>query len=246
VAERVPSACRIRERERTPYPKGSVRSVASLVPAALVLLVIAGSCGDSSTGLQPQTATYRLTFESTWSAATHPADFPPNPHFSGLIGAVHATEARLWEEGELASPGIKNMAERGFKEPLGAEVDTLIAHSEACSELSGGGINPSPGTVELVFTVDLDCPAVSVVSMIAPSPDWFVGVSGLLLFEDGAWVDGKVVELFPFDAGTDSGLSYLSPDQATNPPEPIQRIETDPFLIGLDVPPLGTVTFTRL
>jgi hypothetical protein len=35
-------------------------------------------------------ARYQLTFEATWSDGTHPLEFPPNPHFSGLIGASHS------------------------------------------------------------------------------------------------------------------------------------------------------------
>jgi hypothetical protein len=191
-------------------------------------------------------AQYRLTFEATWSAVTHPTDFPPNPHFSGLIGAAHSPDARLWQVGERASPGIKSMAETGGKSPLDGEIDALIEAGDACVKISGGGINSSPGAVTLVFAVSPDCPAVSVVTMIAPSPDWFVGVSALNLLEDGAWVDQKVVELFPYDAGTDSGASYTSPDLPTEDPEAIFRIETDPFLADGRVPSLGTFTFTRL
>ncbi|MFL7794766.1 MAG: spondin domain-containing protein, partial [Anaerolineae bacterium] len=87
---------------------------------------------------------------------------------------------------------------------------------------------------------------VSVVTMIAPSPDWFVGVSALNLLEDGVWVDEKVVELFPYDAGTDSGVSYTSPDLPTASPEGIFMIEGGPLLVGDSVIPLGTFTFTRL
>jgi hypothetical protein len=191
-------------------------------------------------------AEYQLTFEATWSSVTHPTDFPSTPHFSGLIGAAHGLNVRLWEEGEAASPGIKNMAETGSKSPLGSEIDSLIGEGRACVKISGAGINPSPGQVTLTFTVSQDCPAVSVVSMIAPSPDWFVGVSGLSLLEDGAWINQKVVELFPYDAGTDSGTRYNSANLPTSSPEGIYRIETDPFLVDGDIPPLGTFTFTRL
>ena len=191
-------------------------------------------------------AQYRLTFEATWSAATHPADFPPNPHFSGLIGAAHRLDVRLWQVGDLASPGIKNMAETGAKSPLDGEIDALIAAGDACIQISGGGVNPSPGVVAVTFEVSEDCPAVSVVTMIAPSPDWFVGVSALSLLEDGAWVDEKVVELFPYDAGTDSGASYTSPNLPTASPEGIFTIEGGPLLVDGSVPPLGTFTFTRL
>jgi hypothetical protein len=166
-------------------------------------------------------AQYQLTFEATWSAETHPVDFPPGPHFSGLIGASHGPEVGLWEEGELATPGIQNMAETGSKSPLGSEIDSLISDGSACAKISGGGVNPSPGAVTVTFTVNQDCPLVSVVSMIAPSPDWFVGVSGLSLYEDGEWVEQRVVELFPYDAGTDSGSGYTSPDEPTVSPEAI-------------------------
>jgi hypothetical protein len=191
-------------------------------------------------------AEYQLTFEATWSSSTHPTDFPSTPHFSGLIGATHSLSVRLWEEGGIASPGIKNMAETGSKSPLGSEIDALIDEGSACTKISGAGINPSPGKVGVTLIVSQDCPLVSVVTMIAPSPDWFVGVSGLSLYENGEWVSQKVVELMPYDAGTDSGASYNSANLATANPEPTAKIEGTPFLVNGHVPPLGTFTFTRL
>jgi hypothetical protein len=191
-------------------------------------------------------AEYQLSFDATWSAATHPTGFPPNPHFSGLIGAAHTPGVRLWNMGELASPGIKNMAETGGKSPLNTEIDALIDSGDACVQISGGGIPTSPGSVAVTFTVNEQCPAVSVVTMIAPSPDWFVGVSALSLLADGAWVDEKTIELLPYDAGTDSGEAYTSPNLPTIDPEPILMLDTKPLLVDGVVPPLGTFTFIRL
>ena len=193
-----------------------------------------------------ESSRYLLTFEATWSEATHPTDFPPNPHFSGLIGATHHDGVRLWEEGETATPGIQNMAETGGKSPLNREVETLIAEGGACELISGGGIALSPGVVTVEFTVSQDCPLVSVVSMIAPSPDWFVGVTGLGLYGDGGWVEEQVVELYPYDAGTDSGGSYTAPDETTGVSEGIYRIEAGPLLVEDRVSPLGVFRFTRL
>lgn len=66
---------------------------------------------------------------------------------------------------------------------------------------------------------------VSLVSMIYPSPDWFVGVSGLeLCLPNGSWVEQKILNLYPVDAGTDAGPTYISPDQPTIPKEAIRRI----------------------
>lgn len=192
------------------------------------------------------TATYRVTFESTWSAETHPNGFPPNPHFSGLIGGTHDATATLWTEGALASDGIESMAETGSKTLLRNEVEALIGEGRAGAVLSGGGISLSPGSVSLDFELTETYPLVSLVSMLAPSPDWFVGVDGVNLREDEAWVASLSIPLHVYDAGTDSGPTYTSPDDDTDPPEPIVQIEAPPFLIDGMTPPVGRFSFTLL
>jgi hypothetical protein len=139
------------------------------------------------------------------------------------------------------------MAETGGTSPLDAEIKTLIASGDACVTILGGGVPVSPGSVRITFTASLDCPLVSAVTMIAPSPDWFVGVSAVSLLEDGAWAQSKVVELLPYDAGTDSGPSYASPnDRTADPHEAIHLLGGAPVEVDGSVPPLGTFTFTRL
>jgi hypothetical protein len=82
--------------------------------------------------------------------------------------------------------------------------------------------------------------------MIAPSPDWFVGVDSLNLFEDGNFVDEKTVVLFAFDAGTDNGTTYTSPNNPSDPPIPIFKIVGYPFFYEDELNPLGTFTFTKV
>ncbi len=189
------------------------------------------------------TATYEVTFLSSWSATTHPQDFPSNPHFSGLVGATHDSTVAFWAAGELASPGIKNMAETGGKSPLSSEVDVAIGNASAETLLDGGGIRPSPGVIRLTFTISEAYPLVTLVSMLAPSPDWFVGVAGLRLREEDRWVDTLTVDLFSYDAGTDSGTTYAAANQATDPAQSIAKIETGLFLVNDEVPPVATFTF---
>ena len=82
------------------------------------------------------------------------------------------------------------------------------------------------GKTFAVFRVDSKHHLVSLVSMIYPSPDWFVGVSGLeLCLGNGSWIEQKILNLYPYDAGTDSGPTYISPDQPTIPKEAIRRIK---------------------
>lgn len=64
------------------------------------------------------------------------------------------------------------------------------------------------------------------VSMLGPSPDWIVGVSGLELCRTNcSWAENKELFLYPWDAGVDSGISYESPDSPTDPQLPITRSE---------------------
>lgn len=214
------------------------RRVAGGLPLLALVLILAAGAARAAT----QTATYELVFEATWSAATHPVDFPPNPHFSGLIGGTHNQLVEFWAPGALASAGIEAMAETGSKSPLDSEVQAAIVGGDAGTLVSGGGIPVSPGTVSVQLTVTQEHSKVTVVSMIAPSPDWFVGVRNLELFENGDWVPGKVVTLYPYDAGTDSGTNYTSPNQDTNPAEPIALINTGGVGNGQ---PLGTFTLVR-
>jgi len=195
---------------------------------------------------QGNTAKYKVTFHSTWSKDSHPDDFPSNPHFSGLIGASHNDKVYFWREGELASSGIKNMAETGSKSPLNKEIFIAYLKKSAFQLLSGDGMQSSPGFVNLTIKVSQDYPLVTLVSMIAPSPDWFVGVDSLNLFENSTFIDQKTEILYAYDAGTDSGTNYTSQNEPTEPPEHIFLIETSPFKYGDVVVPVGTFTFTRI
>lgn len=49
----------------------------------------------------------------------------------------------------------------------------------------------------------------SFLSMLGPSPDWNVGLSGEdLCTRDCGWLQRLVTDLIPWDAGTDSGVTY--------------------------------------
>lgn len=210
------------------------------------LLLLCCAVGSFSAFAQQTTATYSVTFASTWSAATHPEGFPPNPHFSGLIGATHDSTVTFWAPAMTASSGIESMAETGGKSSLTGEVNTQIDFGRAEHLLSGGGIGTSPGSTSLTFDISSEFPLVSLVSMLAPSPDWFVGVHDLSLFEGGTWIESLTVDLFVYDAGTDSGTNYTSDNADTQPAENIFRIESAPFLINDAVAPLATFTFSLL
>ncbi len=187
-----------------------------------------------------------VTFQSTWSEQTHPTDWPASAHYSGLIGGTHNGRVSFWQEGVPATDGIQSMAERGAKSPLDAEVTTAINAGTAQHVLSGGDLRTSPGSVSMEFEVSVEFPLVTLVTMVAPSPDWFVGVSGLSLRVNSQWADEQTVVLYPWDAGTDSGLTYQAADQRTQPAGLIHRLLGFPVAVNGTVAPFGTMTFRRL
>lgn len=208
--------------------------------------VAAGPSRASDCRAPESAVSYRVTFASTWSAQTHPEGFPASAHYSGLHGATHHAGWSLWRSGGTATPGIERMAERGKSSPLKDEIRDAIRAGDAGMEIRGDGLKRSPGSLSVDFRITRDFPLVSLVAMLAPSPDWFVGVAALGLCQDAAWVAERRVELFAHDAGTDSGRSYEAPDADTQPREPIRRIEASPFLVARELRAVGTLTFKRL
>lgn len=171
---------------------------------------------------------YRLTFEAVWSAESHPLNFPGNPHFSGLIGAVHNEQVRFWEPGQIASNGIQQVAETGGKSTFGDEISAAIRDGLALATIDGAGIALSPGETSIEFEVNSKYPQISIVSMLAPSPDWFVGLHNFSLFKNGEFIQSETVELVLYDSGSDSGVNYTSANTETNPLSPIQTLTSDP------------------
>jgi hypothetical protein len=220
-----------------------MKTSANRIPLRLNTLVLTSIVLVALThGAVAQTAHYTVTLDVTWSNTTHPTDFPPGAHFSGLVGGTHDATVSFWNTGELASLGIKRMAEWGSQADLLAEVQDAINSGQAETTIADDPLWTVPGTTSIDIALTEMFPLVTLVAMVAPSPDWFVGVRNLDLQPGGVWAEEIVVELFPFDAGTDSGPTYTSPDQVTAPPELIAAIEGYPFSPGV---PLGTLTFTK-
>lgn len=72
---------------------------------------------------------------------------------------------------------------------------------------------PPPGTRRAApsaeFSVDRTRHLMSFLTMLGPSPDWNVGLSGEdLCTKDCGWVQRLVTDLIPWDAGTDNGVTY--------------------------------------
>lgn len=226
-------------------PAGGIRRFASREDAALAPVLTVDFTPPSPETLA-ESANYKVVFRAAWSPESHPRDFPPNAHWSGLVGGLHNHLVSFWERGRPASEGIRRMAELGAQADLLAEVEAAVATGEASHGISGSGINGGTGRSVLQFTVQRTHPLVTLNSMVAPSPDWFVGVRGVPLIEKGQWVQRKSIPLYPYDAGTDNGRTFRSADEVTEPRGNITRIAEPPLGNRRGyVPRIGTFVFVR-
>ena len=199
--------------------------------ALAALLVITPAQGNA------QSATYRVTFQGTWTTTVTPGGVPSGAHFTTLIGAVHNDSVTFWSSGGTASAGVEAVAELGttgaFKSEINANTNAVAVIEKS---LPSGG---TP-TATVDFTVTTAHPLVTLLTMVAPSPDWFVGVSGLSLLDaQGDWL--ALQTLFPYDAGTEEGTEFSLSNTATSPQGTITSIKgTGKF----SDEPIATLTFT--
>ncbi|XP_032487647.1 spondin-2 isoform X3 [Phocoena sinus] len=214
--------------------------------------------GESMCTAQPL-AKYSITFTGKWSQASFPKQYPmfrPPAQWSSLLGAAHSPDYSLWRRGQYVSNGLRDFAER-------SEAWALMREMEAAGEklqsvygvFSAPAVPSGTGQTSAEFEAHSRHSLVSFVVRIVPSPDWFVGVDSLDLCDGGRWREQVVVDLHPYDAGTDSGFTFSSPKFATVPQDTVTEITASspshpansfyyPRLKSL--PPIATVTLARL
>ena len=192
-------------------------------------------------------ATYEVTFLFDWNKADFPTDYPSAPHFSPLVGWIHQKDNPFFSTGKTATDGIKRMAEVGATNTLIAELDSQINEGNGYKTVVGDGLNGGVGKIVIDVEVTSDFPAVSLATMLAPSPDWFIAcVAVNLLGADNVFVNEKTVVGHVYDAGTDSGTTFTSPNSNTNPRRTITKIVQPPLGDGNSVKAsLCSITFSK-
>ena len=187
---------------------------------------------------------YTVTFEGQWTTEATPDGVPSGAHFSRLVGGVHNADVVFVEDQfRTASPGIESMAETGGTTTLKAEIAAAGDNHLSVLEGANNSIFATASESLTGVTLTTDHPRVTLLTMVAPSPDWFVGVSGLSMLDNlGGWRESRTVELHPFDAGTEEGAEFSLTNDDTDPHERIGS------LLGkgkFSAEPIATLTFQR-
>ena len=167
-------------------------------------------CAQTAT----ESATYTVTFEGNWNLDSTPGGVVGGAHFTTLIGAVHNSGVSFWRSGGMATPGVELVAEIGDTSTFKSEISAEGADVKSTVE-AGGTSATGMSTFEVEFS--RTHPLLTLLSMIGPSPDWFVGVSGRSLLDGSNWRPSLEIDLFPYDAGTEDGEEFSLSNNDTAP-----------------------------
>ncbi|KAM4733250.1 spondin-2b [Anableps anableps] len=206
-----------------------------------------------------ETAQYSLTFTGKWTQAAFPKQYPvyrPPAQWSNLIGVTHSSDYHMWQSNEFASNGVREFAEKGEAWTIMKEVETAGERIQSVyGILSAPAVVGGSGQMDTEFEVLARHSYLSFIVRIVPSPDWFVGADSVDLCDGDHWKEKVTLELFPYDAGTDSGFTFSSPNFETIPQDRITQITSSfpshpansffyPRLKHL--PPIAKVTLTKI
>jgi len=182
--------------------------VAEAVTEYVNLFSAASDIDSSSSG----SVSYDCIFTNLWTKSRHPSDYPNDAHWSPPVVVSHNSEYTLFEEGEASTEGLESVAETGNTKTLLEEI--AKAGDAVFDTKVGSGMKGKRFVSQKIMNVGLDSsrPYLSMVTMVAPSPDWFTGLNDFDMrdADSGNWLQEVILDLFPWDSGTDSGKSYNS------------------------------------
>ncbi len=185
---------------------------------------------------------YRVEVALDWKASEAG---PDNPHWSRLIAVAHSGRYDLFADGDTASSGLALVATNGRVSVLRAELAEVQRRRRAGEIVELPGIATGVGRFAFDIALTDRFDQVSFATMLAPSPDWFTGVSGVDLKPEDVWLDQVSVALWPWDAGADSGPDFEGPNVPTQPRQSVRLLTHPAFLTEDGMRPIGRATFSR-
>ena len=164
--------------------------------------------------------------------------------FTPFLVTAHADNARLFGSGEPASASLQAMAEGGDISGLVADVASLNATS--AENPAGGLLAPGASTAVSLNTDNApDNTRLSIVAMLLPSNDGFMGLNGVAIpSEPGTYV----YNVNAYDAGTEGNDEIIgggAPGEAGFPAPPPVAAESGTGGAGINATPEGFVHIHR-
>ena len=167
---------------------------------ALVLALATGL-----TGTFGATAAQAATWDVAITNLTH------GNHFTPLLMTAHAHDAPLFEVGSTATAGVTLMAECGDLSMLETEIGYMMGDTHTSINSAMGLLAPAANTSATLDTTETH---LSVVAMVLPTNDAFVGLSQHIPSEAGTYT----YYVNAYDAGTEANSEQLTSGCAAGMP----------------------------
>lgn len=146
---------------------------------------------------------YKITFMTDWGdpRLKNIIGYPENepPHTGNFFLIQHDDKYNLFSVGDFASNGIAESSMFGTNGSLMKESDNY--------SYQVADVLMTPGEKSFIVKYDPDNPYFSFVTMIAPSADWFTGISSVDMRKLGNKVK---IPLYAYNAGTDYGNEFIT------------------------------------
>lgn len=184
-------------------------------------------------------AKYSITFRNFMNAGRGGPDVPALA-FSPLSGVSHSNRLSFFTVRGYADEGVAAIAKTGDNQIFldnAKAIKNMTAFVRSIDSTDGPTL---PWKSErVILSVDCMRPFVTVLAMLAPSPDWLVQINNMNLFNPRtrSFISRHSGNLITYDAGVDSGSGFTDPsdpslDIPTQPQQniaPLSEDETDPF-----------------
>ena len=163
-----------------------MKRLTTAVTLALSLIVIGHSENDT-VALAQSTGTYQVMI----------TNLVPMQHFTPVLAATHNSSTTIFLPGTAASSELQALAETGNVAPLTA---LLNADTNVMDVQDSGGLHGPGGTLQIVVTGGSNFDRLSLIAMLIPTNDAFLGLDTELPGPG----ETKVVYAFAYDAGTEA------------------------------------------
>lgn len=213
----------------------------------VIAVILFFSCKKENNDNRPfSESIYTIEVTGKWSSP----DFtiPAGVHFTALVGMVHNNSSYLWRNGSRSSRGVESVAETGSTTLIRSEIDSVIRNRNAISLVLMNAPLPTGSNRTTIYT-NSNYPFVSFQSMIAPSPDWFIGFDAFNLYRNNQWLSDTTINLFVYDAGTEDGDVFSLNNPATIPLQDIKLLSAENATVLANgnnpLKPIASVRFIR-
>lgn len=208
---------------------------------ALLALVISATATENPFPKCRGSAKYKVTFHNLLTPANFGKLIPDTGLvYSPLAGVSHSNRVSLFTIRGFANKPTEILAETGVNTRFVRFAKRLRATKRGVLSVVDAGAQTMPGkSTTVILQVDCQHPFVTVIGMIAPSPDWIVQINNRNLFdtENNRFIRRDSGTLIAYDTGVDDGREFTPPldlslDLPTVPQKniaPLVEDDTDRF-----------------